>query len=162
MALDSAREQGNRRLEAGCFTFMAEAALLAGDTEEGERLARRALGRAEGVEALRPAIQGVLAWAMLGKGGGATAAALASEAVDLAQREGAPGINEWLLLRVRVEALAASGSQGQARSALMSALERLRAHAGSIAAPEVREKFLSLPHPARLRALAAEWQLDLG
>jgi tetratricopeptide (TPR) repeat protein len=161
VALDSAREQGNRRLEAGCFTFMAEAALLAGEIDEGERLARRALARAEGVEALRPAIQAVLAWALLSKGGGPTATALAREAVDLAEREGRPEINEWLLLRVRVEALAASGLSDEARGALRSALERLRRHAETIADP-VREKFLSLPHPARLRALAAAWQIDVA
>jgi hypothetical protein len=103
----------------------------------------------------------VLAWALLGRGDQQAAAlALAREAVEAAEREGRPEINEWLLLRVRVEAMSASGHDGEARAALAAALERLRAHAGSIGTPEMREKFLSLPHPARLRALARKWQLD--
>src|SRR5439155_6716816 len=132
-AVDSAREQGNRRLEAGCFAFLAEAALLAGKVEEGERQARRALARGEGVEALRPAILAVLAWALLGKGERGAALAQAREAMELSEREGRSEINEWLLLWVHVEALAANDLAGEATGALRAAVARLDERADNIA-----------------------------
>jgi hypothetical protein len=162
VALDWAREQGNRRVEAGCFAFLAEAAVLGGNIEEGERLARRALSRAEGVEAVRAALQAVLAWALLGKGGrdATVALALAEEALALTGREGRPEINEWLLLRVHAEALHAAGRPTEAATALRAALARLRAQRESIGEPGLGEKFLSLPHPARLLELTRAWRID--
>jgi hypothetical protein len=129
--------------------------LLAGRSDEGERHARRALARAGGLEAIRPAILAVLAWALLERNQVPEAVTLVEEAQALVDAEGRPEVNESLLQWVRARALATAGDQPRADEASRAARSRLEWRAAQIADPVIRDRFLQLPHSRHILALVA-------
>jgi tetratricopeptide (TPR) repeat protein len=150
-AVEAFEAMGFARHEGGSRSYLALLLIDAGDLEEAEAQARRAVVLSS--PPLRPLAHAVLsrALALRGDGEGAYEAAReASRAVDLGLpiEEG-----ESLVRLVRIEALAAAGEHEAARTAAKAAREALLARAARIHDETMRRQFLEhVPENARTLA----------
>ncbi|WP_104987400.1 serine/threonine-protein kinase PknK [Sorangium cellulosum] len=156
-AVEAEERQGDPRAVGTSRTYLAEAALVAGDLEAAEREARAAAAALGGVPPLRAAALAVESQALLGVGRAGEALAVAEEAMSLLASLGAVEEGESLVHLAYAESLAANGRAAEARAAIAAARERLLSRAAKAGAPAFREGFLARRENARTLALAERW-----
>ncbi|WP_437820930.1 serine/threonine-protein kinase [Sorangium sp. So ce1078] len=156
-AIEEEERQGDPRAVGTSRTYLAEAALLAGDPDRAEREARAAAAALDAVPPLRAAALAALAQALLGLGRPGEALAAAGEAMALLESLGAVEEGESLVRLAYAESLAANGKLAEAAAAISAARERLLARAASVGGPEFRDHFMARRENARTLALAAQW-----
>jgi serine/threonine protein kinase/tetratricopeptide (TPR) repeat protein len=148
-AIVAIQRLGDPRLEVAARSYLAKIALLAGDPEAAEREARAAAEILESAPPLRIAAVAVRARALLGLGRTEEALSAALEAFSTL---------ESMVRVVYAEALAASGSQLEAVTAIASARDNLLTRAAKIGDQALRERFLhSVPDNVRTLDLARRW-----
>ncbi|WP_438011534.1 protein kinase [Sorangium sp. So ce321] len=152
--IEQEMRQGDPRAVGTSRTYLAEAALLAGDHGQAEREARAAAAALDAAPPLRAAALAALAQALLGLGRAGEALAAAAEAMSLLESLGAVEEGESLVRLTYAESLAASGKPAEARAAIAAARERLLDRAARVGGPAFRERFLARRENARTLALA--------
>jgi ATP/maltotriose-dependent transcriptional regulator MalT len=150
--------QGNRRIEGWSRTRLAEILRTAGELEEAEAEARRAVKVVDPSEPNQVAARATLAEVLLARGQPAKALAEARKAMALLSSLGKVEDGEALTRLVYAEALFATGDRAAARAAIADARDRLLAAAARISDPRRRDSFLrNVPENARTLELARAW-----
>jgi tetratricopeptide (TPR) repeat protein len=137
--------------------YLAQILTMAGELEEAEVEARRAVEGASGDVETETTALGVLASVELARGRSAEALEHARQAVDRLAALGQIEEGESRVRLIHAEALHAAGLLEDARAAILDARSRLLARAAKIAEPGWRESFLALPDHARTLELARAW-----
>ena len=157
-AIQTFRDQGNRRMEAASRSELAFICALAGDLVDAERQARLSVELMSESPSARLDDLATLAYVLIARQRCEPALAAAHEALALLESLG--GIN-WSESRVRLvhaEALHATGNTEAARAAIEVARASLLARAAKIKDPSWRASFLDrVPENARTLELARQW-----
>jgi eukaryotic-like serine/threonine-protein kinase len=155
-AIAAAVEQGDKRLEAGSHTCLAQILLREGDRAAAREHAEVAARLAEASPLLRASALGTLAGVLLASGEIGPAHAAAREAHDLVEAHGGIGEDESLVRLNHARALEAIGSP-HAPAAFRRARERLLARSRALSDPSLVPAFLrDIPENAAILARAAE------
>jgi tetratricopeptide (TPR) repeat protein len=155
-ALNFGRKQGDQRWEGAAHLYLSTITFLAGEHQGSEQRARRAVELVP--SPLRPSALAALARAVLAQGRPDEALEHARRAHEMLDAVGHVEEYESLVRLVLAEALAASGDQAGARTALAAAASRLTARAGLIQDTAWRESFLTrLTDNRRTLELARAW-----
>ena len=156
-ALDLARKQGNRRLEAEVLLAMAEISNASGVPDLALAHAEKALAAADAPE-LRAAILSMLATARVALGDAKSARAAALEALAIVDAKGGAEDVEIVVRLADAESLHALGEHAAALEAVSAAKATLLARAAAIADAAHRETFLRrVAVNARILHLDEEW-----
>jgi ATP/maltotriose-dependent transcriptional regulator MalT len=149
---------GNPRWEGSSRGYLARILLLAGEHEEAEAEARRAVELLQPAKANQVLARSILALVLLARRRPAEALAEAREAMELLALLGKVEEGEALARLMVAEALSATGDAEAARAAIADARDRLVATAARIDDPRLRDSFLhNVSENARTLELARAW-----
>jgi tetratricopeptide (TPR) repeat protein len=152
-AIDVFREQGDRRLEAGARTYLAELYRDLGELDRAEAEARH--GLALGLRPMRPLSLAVLAEIQIALGRVSDALATAREGYELLEALGGVEEGESLVRLAYCEALRAVGDHAAAAEVARVAKARIVERAGKISDEEWRRRFATqIPENARTLAFS--------
>jgi tetratricopeptide (TPR) repeat protein len=147
--------QGDVRLEAASYIYLAHFQEQGGDLAAARAAAETALTIAASIPGVRAYALGTLARVMLAEGRPEEARPLAEEAMALVASLGGLEEGEPMVRLGHAEALLACGDEAAAREALAIARDRLLALAAKISDPARRASLLAnVPEHARTLALA--------
>lgn len=148
---------GDRRLESGSRIYLARAQLGAGQLDQAEQQALRALEVAS-TATRRADAWTALAEVALARGDAIAALEQSRPALELLEQLGGLDEGESGLWLVVAEAAHGAGRSEDARRAIGNARARLLSRAQAISDPEIRRSFLELvPENAKTLALYAAW-----
>jgi len=152
---------GSSRMAGASRMYLASIDCAAGDLERAEVGARAAADLLSTVPPLHPQALATLARVLLARGSVTDALALARSAVAELSPGDRPESGEARVRLVLAEALSAAGLGEEAARVIVEARDVLVARASSIAAPDLRARFLlAVPDNARTIALALEWTVS--
>ncbi len=160
-ALVSFQAQGNRWLEGGCFLYLAEIELHAGELDAAEQAATRAVELLEASPPSHAYAQAVLAEVLLARAQNERALLVATEAQALLDKLANVDEGEAIIRLAYAEALDAAGEPERARAAFAVAAQRLLSRGERIESDELRQGFLEQV-PVNRKTLARAAALGLG
>ncbi|HEY1958217.1 MAG TPA: protein kinase [Polyangiaceae bacterium] len=153
-ALEAARAQKSRRMEAGCLYYLSLIAHARGDHVAAEAYARES---AEVAAALPPSLAealAALAQACLAQGKNADARAASDRAMAIVHEVGSIDEGEPFIRLTHALVLRAAGEAEASREAIVRAATLVESRAARISDPESRASFLAVSENARILDLA--------